>query len=213
VSQLNLDLPPARTEDERRVALAAGNAIRTERANLKRRLHLGDSTAWTELVASLENPPDWLHSMKVRRLLLAMPSLGPVRVDGVLQALRISRSKTVGGLSRRQRGELLEWARAPRVAGQVMANVRTPTFERKWGVRLFTELGRRSLYFTQMQDQLEMCPRTLTKRLRELEREGYLWRHRHGGVPPRVEYGLTARGRALLPGIRALAVEGDALQK
>lgn len=45
----------------------------------------------------------------------------------------------------------------------------------------------------------------LTQHLRELEADGIVWRRVYAEVPPRVEYGLTARGRTLSPVMAELA--------
>jgi len=44
-----------------------------------------------------------------------------------------------------------------------------------------------------------ISPRTLSLRLRALDDEGIVERSTHPEMPPRVEYGLTEKGRALLP--------------
>ncbi|MGY6241551.1 winged helix-turn-helix transcriptional regulator (plasmid) [Burkholderia ambifaria] len=44
----------------------------------------------------------------------------------------------------------------------------------------------------------------LAQQLRELEKEGVVFRTVHAEVPPRVEYGLTPRGGDLLPVLQAL---------
>ena len=44
-----------------------------------------------------------------------------------------------------------------------------------------------------------ISPRTLSLRLRGLEEEGIVVRRTFPEVPPRVEYALTDKGRALLP--------------
>ncbi|WP_307790297.1 winged helix-turn-helix transcriptional regulator [Streptomyces actuosus] len=49
-----------------------------------------------------------------------------------------------------------------------------------------------------------ISPKTLTDRLRSLE-EDMVVRVVHAEVPPRVEYTLTSRGRAVEPVIAALA--------
>lgn len=52
-------------------------------------------------------------------------------------------------------------------------------------------------------------PRTLAERLRRLTREGVLERRRYAESPPRVEYCLTLKGRALLPVLQALQDFGE----
>ncbi len=44
----------------------------------------------------------------------------------------------------------------------------------------------------------------LIQQLRELERDGMITRTVHPQVPPKVEYALTARGRAICPALDAL---------
>ena len=46
--------------------------------------------------------------------------------------------------------------------------------------------------------------KVLAQRLRELERDGLVTRTVYPEVPPRVEYGLTERGRALRPALALL---------
>ena len=63
----------------------------------------------------LLSPPAYLETAKVVELLLAVPKYGRVKANKVLQQCRISPSKTVGGLSERQRAEIVEMLR-PRTA-------------------------------------------------------------------------------------------------
>jgi DNA-binding HxlR family transcriptional regulator len=54
-----------------------------------------------------------------------------------------------------------------------------------------------------------ISPRTLSLRLRALEEEGIVERHTFGEVPPRVEYALTEKGRALLPIVEGMRSYGE----
>ena len=53
-----------------------------------------------------------------------------------------------------------------------------------------------------------ISPRTLSLRLRALEEEGIVERRTYPEVPPRVEYQLTEKGRALLPLIEDMRAYG-----
>ena len=52
-------------------------------------------------------PPDYIESMKVQDLMLAIPKYGKVKTNKTLQLAKISPSKTVGGMTDRQRTELV----------------------------------------------------------------------------------------------------------
>lgn len=53
--------------------------------------------------------------------------------------------------------------------------------------------------------------RTLVQRLRDMEKDKLVKRTDFGGNPPRIEYGLTDRGRLLLPMVDALRALGESL--
>jgi hypothetical protein len=99
---------PERSHIQRMEALQRANHIRTQRAQIKRDLKARRTT----IDRLLENPPEYLETAKVIELLLAVPKYGRVKANKVLQQCRISPSKTVGGLSDRQRKELVELLRA-----------------------------------------------------------------------------------------------------
>lgn len=84
-------------------ALKRANHIRTKRAQLKKDLKAGKVRVHTLLI----DPPEYVLTAKVFDLLLAVPKLGRVKVNRMLNHCRISPSKTIGGLSERQRGELV----------------------------------------------------------------------------------------------------------
>ena len=50
----------------------------------------------------------------------------------------------------------------------------------------------------------DLSDRLLSERMKELEAEGIVERHVTGDGPVKVEYQLTAKGRALEPAVRAL---------
>lgn len=94
---------PARSRDQRLRALEMANEIRTRRAQLKRDLKAGRQRIDLLLLA----PPEWLDSAKVFDIILAVPKYGRVKVNRILNQCRISPSKTISGLSERQRAELV----------------------------------------------------------------------------------------------------------
>lgn len=94
---------PERSLQQRRDALARANEVRTFRAAMKKDLKGRQQS----LLPLLEEPPAELASMKVLDLLIAAPKVGRVKATKVLRSAQVSPSKTVGGLSERQRTELL----------------------------------------------------------------------------------------------------------
>jgi DNA-binding HxlR family transcriptional regulator len=70
----------------------------------------------------------------------------------------------------------------------------------KWTLLVIRDLADSSRRFCELERSLEgISPRTLSLRLRALEAEGIVERHTYPEVPPRVEYDLTEKGRALVP--------------
>jgi DNA-binding HxlR family transcriptional regulator len=70
----------------------------------------------------------------------------------------------------------------------------------KWTLLIIRDLADGRSRFCELERSLEgISPRTLSLRLRALEEEGVVARQTYPEVPPRVEYSLTERGRALLP--------------
>src|SRR6202051_3890758 len=94
---------PERSFHQRMDALARANEIRSLRAQLKRDLKAGRCA----IPQLLPDPPEYLETAKVFDMLLAVPKYGRVKVNKILTHCRISPSKTIGGLSERQRSELI----------------------------------------------------------------------------------------------------------
>jgi DNA-binding HxlR family transcriptional regulator len=70
----------------------------------------------------------------------------------------------------------------------------------KWTLLIIRDLAEGPCRFCELERSLEgISPRTLSLRLRALEAEGVIQRRTYPEVPPRVEYCLTPKGRALVP--------------
>lgn len=98
---------PERSFNQRMDALARANHIRTQRAQLKRDLKGGRLSIHSLLL----EPPEYVETAKVFDMMLAVPKYGRVKVNKILTSCRISPSKTIGGLSDRQRSELISLLR------------------------------------------------------------------------------------------------------
>jgi hypothetical protein len=98
---------PERSLVQRMEALGRANEIRTKRAALKRDLKAGRASIHVLLL----EPPEFVETAKVFDMLLATPKIGRVKANKVLQVCRISPSKTIGGMSERQRAELISMLR------------------------------------------------------------------------------------------------------
>src|ERR671913_1819926 len=80
----------------------------------------------------------------------------------------------------------------------------------KWTLLLVRDLAEGCTRFCELERSLQgISPRTLSLRLRALEEEGIVERETYPEVPPRVEYRLTEKGRALLPIIDDMRRYGD----
>jgi len=98
---------PVRSLAQRHSALIRANEVRTYRAQLKVDVKQGRQTVHDLIL----NPPEIIETMKLFDLLLAVPSMGRVKVNKLLVSCRISPSKTIGGLSERQRTEVVSMLR------------------------------------------------------------------------------------------------------
>ncbi len=94
---------PVRSLDQRMEALKRANDIRVRRAQLKKDLKDGRAS----IEGLLNEPPVYVETAKVFDMLMAVPKFGRVKAARFLNQCRISQSKTVGGLSERQRTELI----------------------------------------------------------------------------------------------------------
>jgi DNA-binding HxlR family transcriptional regulator len=92
----------------------------------------------------------------------------------------------------------------------------------KWSLLIIRDLAEGRSRFCELERSLAgISPRTLSLRLRALEEEGIVARQTYPEVPPRVEYALTEKGRALVPIVETMRVygrewlgdDGDAVEK
>jgi CheY-like chemotaxis protein len=112
---------PSRQLDPKMTALGKANEIRVARAKLKQRLRRGETSIQRILAA----PPKCVSTAPVLNLLLAVPNIGPVRAGRLLTTARLSQSKTIGTLSERQRGHLIDLLRN-RTEAQEVNEASTP---------------------------------------------------------------------------------------
>jgi DNA-binding HxlR family transcriptional regulator len=79
----------------------------------------------------------------------------------------------------------------------------------KWTLLVIRDLAEGRSRFCELERSLQgISPRTLSLRLRALEEEGIVERQTFPEVPPRVEYALTDKGRALAPLIEDMRTYG-----
>jgi hypothetical protein len=93
--------------EQRLRALEQANDVRTARAKLKKELASGT----IELAQILADPPPCLRTARARDLLLVLPKIGSVKAARILAHCGIAHSKTLAGLTERQRGELINFFR------------------------------------------------------------------------------------------------------
>lgn len=88
----------------------------------------------------------------------------------------------------------------------------------KWTAKILVCLRDGPRRFTELQVPLApVTPKVLTESLRAMERDGLVTRTGYPGIPPRVEYALTALGRSLFAPLAAScawnAAHGEELRK
>jgi len=70
----------------------------------------------------------------------------------------------------------------------------------KWTLLILRDLSQGINRFSGLERSLAgISPKTLSERLKQLERSGVVTRKSYAEVPPRVEYTLTAMGQDLIP--------------
>jgi hypothetical protein len=98
------DTLPERTIKQRRDALVRANEVRAARADIKKQVRSGT----VHVTAVIQRPDRDLLGMKVEELLTAQPWRGQQKARRVMTSVGISARKTIGGLTPRQRVELIK---------------------------------------------------------------------------------------------------------
>ena len=84
----------------------------------------------------------------------------------------------------------------------------------KWKLLIIRNLRVRPWRFNELQRDLAgISQKVLTDSLRQMIKDGLVYRHDYQQMPPKVDYGLTELGRQMLPVIDALADFGNHYKK
>ena len=78
-----------------------------------------------------------------------------------------------------------------------------------WTLLLVRDLAHGPQRFTALEASTGISPRVLTDRLKAMVERGLVTRRMYAEIPPRVEYELTDKGRAVLPVVDALRAYGE----
>jgi hypothetical protein len=92
---------PTLTDSQRQMGAAVSRALRSARADVKRQLAARELTLGEALDRTCT------QGMKVRLLLLALPYVGQVRANAILESAGIPLDTTVRRMGERQRAKLL----------------------------------------------------------------------------------------------------------
>jgi DNA-binding HxlR family transcriptional regulator len=80
----------------------------------------------------------------------------------------------------------------------------------KWVLAILASLLEGTKRFGELSRELEqISPKMLTQQLRKMEKDGLVLRKVYAEVPPKVEYSLTEKGRALSPVLRKAMEWGE----
>ena len=96
---------PVRTDSQRAAALEQAMVVRRDRALLRQSLKAGE-TSGVEIIRNAGMSGEW-QGVRVRWLLESLPRIGPARADSIMQKLAVAETRRLGGLTERQRDELI----------------------------------------------------------------------------------------------------------
>lgn len=94
--------------------------------------------------------------------------------------------------------ELLEITKAAKIIGS------------KWTLLILNSLLKGTKRFGEIQKEIEKInPKTLSKRLDDLEKQGYITKKIYAQVPPKVEYSLTKKAQIFKQVVKAVRNCGE----
>jgi guanylate kinase len=96
---------PIRTEEQRASALLQAMEVRRQRAALRLALKAGQASG-AAIIRSAGLSGEW-QGVRVRWLLESLPRIGPARADSIMRMLGVAETRRLGGLTDRQRDELI----------------------------------------------------------------------------------------------------------
>ena len=99
-------MPPKLTDEQRRAALEKAAEARRVRAEIKQLLKTGSLTLPD--VFERSESDELVAGTKIEAILISMPGLGKIKAKRLMEEHRISTSRRIRGLSRRQRQLLLD---------------------------------------------------------------------------------------------------------
>lgn len=175
---------PLHSLEQRHAALKKANSRRSMRSQRKKLWKCGTvAEARADLADLLEDPPAWAATWKVWFCLLAQPMVGEVRASVIMRRVGISHAKTLGGLTDRQRRELM--AKLVEREEPLALNPKSPTLCPGCGeVKSDTGLRCRSCYYEELRvrrEERRRCPDCGGRKKRESKRCAF--------CAPRARYG------------------------
>lgn len=69
---------------------------------------------------------------------------------------------------------------------------------KKWMLLILSELNDNNKRFNELNKSIKISSRTLSKRLKEMEKVGIIKKQIFREIPPKVEYSLTSAGKELI---------------
>lgn len=102
----------------------------------------------------------------------------------------------------------------PSIRKKVMKIKYNKIFEKKWVILIIKTLLQKDKNFSSIKREISgISDKVLSQRLMEMEKADILKRYVYTGIPVRVEYGLTMKGRDLRKVIYELSLWMDAYVK